>query len=456
MNSATPADSSPGLADVPGWPQANVGAASLKNQPSLPYKLALGLVAITMLLLPVIYIALTGLAGYGVYHFATHGFQSMMAYETGSGRLDAIKFFLACLPIVVGSLVVIFMVKPLFAGPIEGMSPIRLLPQAEPRLFAFIERLCQTVGAPVPVRVEIDCDLNASASFHRGLRSFLGHELVLTIGLPLVAGLSAREFAGVLAHEFGHFTQGAGMRASYLIRKVNFWLVRSIYERDSWDDALDSVLWSGNKWLMVLGLCSRIGIWVSRLVLRLLLFIGNVVSGLLLRQMEYDADSYEIRLAGSAAFESTMSKLHTLGEVYTDNTMGIQGARMMDWQFQMPDDFPELIARCEEQLPPHARERILTKAAEEKTGLIDSHPAYRDRVSRAKEANDPGIFSSEEPARNLIANFDALCRCVTMAHYQSDWKVPVSEENLIPVSHFIAYRAATAASGGALAQYGAR
>ncbi len=38
--------------------------------------------------------------------------------------------------------------------------------------------------------------------------SLWGNDLVLTIGLPLVAGLSAKEFAGILAHEFGHFTQG--------------------------------------------------------------------------------------------------------------------------------------------------------------------------------------------------------------------------------------------------------
>jgi hypothetical protein len=46
-------------------------------------------------------------------------------------------------------------------------------------------------------------------------------DLVLTIGLPLVAGLSVREFGGVLAHEFGHFAQGGGMRLTALVRYVN-------------------------------------------------------------------------------------------------------------------------------------------------------------------------------------------------------------------------------------------
>jgi hypothetical protein len=33
-------------------------------------------------------------------------------------------------------------------------------------------------------------------------------ELVLTIDLPLVAGLTLKQFTGVLAHEFGHFSRG--------------------------------------------------------------------------------------------------------------------------------------------------------------------------------------------------------------------------------------------------------
>jgi hypothetical protein len=55
---------------------------------------------------------------------------------------------------------------------------------------------------------------------------YLGNDLVLTIGLPLVAGFNLREFAGVLAHEFGHFSQGVGMRISYVIRSISFWFTR--------------------------------------------------------------------------------------------------------------------------------------------------------------------------------------------------------------------------------------
>ena len=36
------------------------------------------------------------------------------------------------------------------------------------------------------------------------------------------------------------------------------------------------------------------------------MFIGHAVSCFLSRQMEYDADSYQIKIAGSAAFEKEL------------------------------------------------------------------------------------------------------------------------------------------------------
>src|SRR5207237_10899472 len=138
-------------------------------------------------------------------------------------RVYLFKMAIYCAPLFAGVVLVLFMIKPLFAPRARHAQPLALNPAAEPLLFAFISKVCETIGAPFPNRIDLDCHLNASAAFRRGAVSFLGNDLVLTIGLPLVAALSLREFAGVLAHEFGHFTQGFAMRLSYLIRSINAW-----------------------------------------------------------------------------------------------------------------------------------------------------------------------------------------------------------------------------------------
>ena len=81
-------------------------------------------------------------------------------------------------------------------------------------LFAFVDQVCEEVRATAPKRINVDCQVNASASLGRGVRGMLGKDMVLTIGLPLLASLSLREFGGVLTHEFGHFTR-KGRTASY-------------------------------------------------------------------------------------------------------------------------------------------------------------------------------------------------------------------------------------------------
>src|SRR5205814_1193446 len=130
----------------------------------------------------------------------------------GGGRGGLVRLALYAGPIVAGVILVFFMIKPFFAPKARQAERFSLTHDDQPDLFAFIGRICQLVNAPPPSRVDVDCDINASASFRRGLASITSNDVVLTIGLPLVAGMTMREFAGVLAHEFGHFAQGVGMR----------------------------------------------------------------------------------------------------------------------------------------------------------------------------------------------------------------------------------------------------
>ncbi len=113
-------------------------------------------------------------------------------------------------PLVAGAMVVALMIKPLFARPPRGPRSRSLEPGEEPLLYAFVDGVCDSVGAPRPARIEVDCRVNASAHRDGGLLGVLGGKLILTIGLPFAAGVSLKQFAGVLAHEFGHFSQGGG------------------------------------------------------------------------------------------------------------------------------------------------------------------------------------------------------------------------------------------------------
>jgi Zn-dependent protease with chaperone function len=413
-------------------PLADPAARMSPRRPSFFYQLGLALVTVAMVLLPCIYIALTICAGYGVYYFATHEFLAIWNWHVRGRYGFVIMFICSVTPLLVGTIIVIFMIKPIFARRTKRMQPITLNPDHEPVFREFVHRICAIVGAPAPREIHFDCDVNASAGFRRGFLSFLGSDLVLTVGLPLMAGLSVRQLAGVIAHEFGHFTQGVGMRLSYVVRRVNHWFARVIYERDSWDAALEEWAASDLHWSLSIMLgCARAGVWFSRLILTGLMYIGHAFSSFLMRQMEYDADRCEVHVAGSDDFEATTLRLGELGAttnfVYHEMQQTWQTAR------RLPDNVPLLVGHHAARIPDEVRAKVAEQSTKEKTGWLDTHPSAADRIAAARRAAQPGLIAEDAPAPDLLANFATLGKFVTLAHYEDDLEIETDEDTFISV-----------------------
>ena len=403
----------------------------VRPKTSIFYHVGLLLVAGTMLLLPLIYVAMVGAVAYAVYYHAFHNWGPIMGFgSSGSGLIFKLLIYFA--PLLAGIVVVFFMFKPLLARQPKRAQPLALNPASERLLYAFIEKICDVVGAPSPKRIDLDCQLNAAAHFRRGFFSMFGNDLVLVLGLPLVANLTARELAGVIAHEFGHFTQGAGMRLNYIINSVNFWFARVAYQRDSWDVALESWAAEVNDGRVALVIWTvQLSVWFSRLILKILMLIGHIVGGFMLRQMEYDADAYEIKVAGSGCFEHTMRKLAALEAAWNET----QKHLVASWRETktLPDNLPAMIQRSHQRLPAPVLQKIDDTIGFHRTGLFDSHPSPADRIRQARKANDPGIFHDDQPASSLFASFEHPSRFVTLLHYTEDIGIPITEHMLTRV-----------------------
>lgn len=392
---------------------------------SFLYKAGLAITAFAMVLLPASYVALIGLVGYGLVRHSIQNSDILQGEGSATG-----KVLLYFSPLLIGVILVFFMVKPFFARKPPPSETVSLSHEDEPLLFAFIGRICQLVGAPLPSRVDVDCQVNASACFREGLRSLFGRDVVLTIGLPLAAGLSMREFAGVLAHEFGHFTQGAGMRLSFLIRHVNHWFLRVVYERDEWDIQLEQASRQMDVRIRIVLYAARGCIWLTRRILWVLMMAGHGISCFLMRQMEYDADLYECKLAGSDAFVATVQKLQHLSVAAHQSYQDLRET----WKNgQLPSDLPLFIQRKTAQISPELQAQLVQAREGRKTGAFDTHPADRDRVKAAVQSGEPGVFHRADPATGLFQNFAALSERITRFHYEHDLRLKVHDQNLVPV-----------------------
>lgn len=163
---------------------------------------------------------------------------------------------------------------------------------------------------------------------------------VVMILLPvLYLGLTARQLAGVIAHEFGHFTQGTAMRLTYLVGQVNLWFARVVYQRDAWD------------------------LWLDTL----------------------------------------------------DN------------------DLPAYFLAHAVAVPAQVQTAIEDRLGLEKSGIFDTHPSPGDRIRKARQAANPGIFHLDAPATGLFTNFPVASKQVTLLHYSDSLGLPLGMARLFAV-----------------------
>jgi Zn-dependent protease with chaperone function len=398
-------------------------ASALRITPvpvGIPYQLGLVVVAGAMLLLPLLYLALIVLLGWGVWWYAVHAVGILTAGWGGGGGAIIWRFVAYIAPLFGGTVGVLFMIKPILARPPTPPPPLVLAREAEPVLYAFVERLCGALGAPVPREVRVDMLVNASASFRRGVGSMLSSDLVLTLGLPLVAGLSVTQLAGVLAHEFGHFSQAAAMRFSYLIGSVNHWFARVVFERDRWDQKLDDARRHdpSTQIQAVLAVVSFF-VWLSRRILWLLMYAGHAMSAYLSRQMEYNADRHQVQIVGSPGFREAYLRLQLL-QYAMQEALGQVNTLLAEQR--LPENVAALTRLFADRLDAQAdvHEQLTSVVFNAPTGRFDTHPSGGDRIRAAERLGVVPGMACPEPARVLFQDFDALAIRASAALYRAE------------------------------------
>lgn len=408
-------------------PQNVVRAVAPAGPVHTRYRAAMALAAALVVALPLVYLAIVGATVAGSVWWATAGGEwvdSLLPKHRG-----ATWVLLRFGPTLIGALVAVALLKPFLSRRGQAAHVRSLSREDEPLLFAHLDHVAGLVGVPSPSRVDVDLQVNASAHFARGWRSVGGSEYALTIGLPLVGGFDLRQLTCVIAHEFGHFAQRGGMRSTFLVWSVQNWMHRAVYGRDAFDRYLD--LWtqrSPHAALWALLTAARGGVWVSRQILRGLLNAGDLIVATLSRQMEFDADVQAVRIAGSDAFATTMTRLRVLdiADAYTVGYInrGLEEGRL-------GDDWMALMEAHIERLPAREIESAL-EGHEEPRSMYASHPPMRERIGRARQANLATGVALDLPARALFADFTGLVRDCTVDLYRSCLGEQFAPSMLVP------------------------
>jgi Zn-dependent protease with chaperone function len=278
------------------------GAQSIVK-PSAEFQKEVGKVATAIVLFIILYLVLLAIGIAMAFAFGYLGLLIIL----GIHNLLAIAFGAGLIGI--GIMVCYFLVKFVFATKqADGDNAIEINENEYPELFAFIRKISEDVNTTFPKRVLITDDVNASVSYDSNIKALLFPvKKNLTIGLGLVNMINKSEFQAVLAHEFGHFSQGS-MRAGSYVYHLNKVIYNLLYENTSYSRTLD-------RWARIHGafaLCANITIKIVEAIqwiLQQAYIVINRSYMSLSRQMEFHADAVAANCAGGNNLISALRRI---------------------------------------------------------------------------------------------------------------------------------------------------
>jgi aconitate hydratase len=340
-------------------------------------------------------------------------------------------------PIIFGLLLFAAMLKPLIARAHVKKMSIPLSRKKDPALYAFVEKLCHTVGSKIPNTIEVDCSVTASADYRRGIISFLEDDLTLTLGLPVISELTINEFASLLAHELARYTDKTEVRLMYIMTSIHRWLIRVVEDKDVIDDKMKSLtLTSGGLGTQIPLSILQFFIWISRKILTVFMLAGSLLSRTYIRRAVFNADDCSVSLIGFEPFQSSLVKLATVSHASAEAYSQLQTQTNPN-DNSLPDDFMLLISTIMKSRSDKDALQSKKRALQDTLTKRMGYPSDKERLDRVKQVVSKELFKSDKPASTLFVNFEEITKIATVRHYREVLDIRFKKDDLIPTTQFV-------------------
>lgn len=220
-----------------------------------------------------------------------------------------ITIMIAIGAIGMGVMLIVFMLKSLAVKKTDPIATIREVTRSsEPQLYDFILQVCKETKARSPKKIFLTNDVNAFVSFDSSFLSlFFPARKNLYIGLGLVNSTTISELKAVIAHEFGHFSQGS-MRFGSYVHHFNQIIFRIVEDNPSYNESVER--WA--NFSTYFAFFARINIYliqgVQEIMVNFYKLLNKGYMGLS-RQMEFHADAIAATVAGSAPLISGLYRI---------------------------------------------------------------------------------------------------------------------------------------------------
>lgn len=330
----------------------------------------------------VLFAALAAIAGFVYFGFnwARDGHKARM--------FTIVVFGITMIPVFFAVLRMFFM----RLSPPDGR---RITREEAPRLFDVLDKMRRKLKGPPIHHVLIDDQFNASVSQLPRWGFFGNHTNYLTLGLPYLLGVPTNEMLATVAHEYGHLCGNHGKLGAWVYRQRRTF--GALYEQVAND--------RDNSWVHAL-LAAALDWFMP---------YYNAYTFVLSRQDEYEADRAATHLVGAETNACGLIRDALLGRWFHESfwptifkQFGITAHPAVLPYASMRTAFKACYSEW-------ATSKRLAEAWREQSGLLDTHPALRDRVEvtgqslklpEATEVTAAEALLGAGTAKRLIQEFD--------------------------------------------------
>jgi Zn-dependent protease with chaperone function len=193
---------------------------------------------------------------------------------------------------------------------------VEITEEEQPTFFAFLDKLTDEIGAPMPSRVFVTPEVTAAMMPEVSLLNlFVPPKKNLLVGLGLVNSLNLSEFKAVMGHEFGHFSQKTSRMHAY-VYLTNRVMLNLLTGQDWLDRMIQAAHRNARRAgdasvLFFAAFAWGVGgpVWVVKKGLVLLFHAINFAALSLSRKNEFHADRVAVSVAGSNAIVHALARL---------------------------------------------------------------------------------------------------------------------------------------------------
>lgn len=243
-----------------------------------------------------------------------------------------------------------------------------------PELFRLLSALRVRLKTAPIHNVLITPVFNAGVTQVPRLGLFGWHRNYLSLGLPLMKGLTLEQFKSVLAHEIGQLSHGHTRASNWIYRLRIIWAqIEAIFEyQPQWGSGL------------------------IRAFFRWYIPYFNAVSFPFARANEYEADAAAVLVSLARGTAQALTGVSIIGIYLEHRYWPAMYAATKDPAQRTASPFAGFVAQAVRDVPATELKTWIDAALKQPTSHMDTHPSLADRL---KAIRAPAEFAPPEPGK---------------------------------------------------------